>query len=261
MKAEVDQLLRRAAAIILDKQAAAVHEKEGHFNFVTDADLAVQEVLREGLLAILPGSRLYAEEQENAALSDEATWIVDPIDGTVNYMRGRRFSAISVALIVEREAVMAWIFDPFAEEMFYAGRGEGCTLNGEPAQVSAIPFERALVTFGTSPYQPELARQGMRAAYAVLQEAGDLRRTGTSSLDLAWVACGRTEVFFEMMLYPWDYAAGVLLVREAGGQVAQPLAAAFDHSLSTCILAANPQCFDRPLQILREAASGGLETL
>ncbi len=261
MQQELDTLVRQAAAIILDQQSAAVHQKEGHFNFVTDADIAVQTVLREGLLKLLPDSILYAEEQENQPLSDEPTWIVDPIDGTVNFMRGRRYSAISVALIRHGQAEIGLVYDPYSDEMFWAEAGKGCFLNGQRVQVSKIPLQRALITFGTTPYQPELAKKGMQAAYAMLMQAGDLRRSGTSSLDFAWVACGRSECFFELSLSPWDYAAGILLVREAGGLVTQPLEAAFDHGKTTCVLASNPLCFEKTLATIMAASEGSLANL
>lgn len=258
MLKQVERLAREAADIMKSHQQAAVHEKEGHFNFVTDADLAVQDHLAQGLLALLPGSLLLAEEQENQPLSQAPTWIVDPIDGTVNYMRGRRCSAISIALVTQGQAELALIYDPYADEMFTALRGRGCLLNGEPVQVSDRPFDKALVTFGTSPYQPELARLGMLAAYHALLEAGDLRRSGSASLDLAWVACGRTDAYFEMRLSPWDYAAGVLLVREAGGLVSQPFYDDFDHGRAAATLAAGPNSFERPLQLMLDAKAGRL---
>lgn len=256
---KTQRLIREAAQIMRSRAQAAVHRKEGHFNFVTDADLAVQARLAQGLREILPGSLLFAEEQDNQALTDAPTWVVDPIDGTNNYMRGRRFSAISVALLKGREPVMAFIYDPYADEMFTAEKGRGCLLNGQAAQVSDTPFERALVTFGTTPYEPQLARLGMLAAYHALKEAGDLRRSGSAALDLAWVACGRSDAYFEMRLSPWDYAAGVLLVREAGGRVCQPLHEEMDMGRAACVLAANPLCFDRPLQIIRDAAAGRVD--
>jgi myo-inositol-1(or 4)-monophosphatase len=261
MQQALEKLIRQAADIMLTQQSAAVHTKEGHYNFVTDADIAVQALLQEGLLKLLPGSILLAEEKENQPLGNEPTWIVDPIDGTINFMRGRRYSAVSVALVRQGQAVLGMIYDPYSDEMFWAEAGKGCFLNGQQVQVSQIPMQRALVTFGTTPYQPELAKKGMQAAYAILKQAGDLRRSGTSSLDFAWVACGRSECFFEMSLSPWDYAAGILLVREAGGLVTQPLEPVFDHGKAACVLASNQLCFDTVLGAIMAAAEGRLDNL
>ncbi len=259
MLQQLKEIMVGAGRLMTSVQDAAVHRKEGHFNFVTDMDVKVQEYLRERLLALLPGSVLFAEEQENQQLDDRPTWVVDPIDGTVNYMRGRRCSSVSVALLEERQPTLAAVYDPYSNELFTAQAGKGCWCNDQPVHVSDVPFERALVTFGTSPYEPHLARQGMQAACAMLLAAGDLRRSGSAAIDLAWVACGRSEVFFEMVLAPWDYAAGALLVQEAGGQTLQPLSDRFDYGQSACILAGNPPCLEASLPIILKAASGQLE--
>lgn len=259
MLKQFKEIMISAGRLMTNVQDAAVHRKEGHFNFVTDMDLKVQEYLRGQLLSLLPGSTLFAEEQENQQLSDQPTWVVDPIDGTVNYMRGRRCSSVSVALLKNRKPQLAAVYDPYSGELFTAQAGAGCQCNDMPVHVSDMPFERALVTFGTSPYEPDLAKQGMQAAYALLLAAGDLRRSGSAAIDLAWVACGRSELFFEMMLAPWDYAAGALLVQEAGGHILQPLNDAFDFGQSACILASNPHCLDGALSIIRQVANGQLE--
>ena len=120
-----------------------------------------------------------------------------------------------------------------------------------PIQVSQQPFDRAMVGFGTSPYRADLARRSMDVACRFLLEAGDLRRTGSAALDLADVACGRSDVFFELTLSPWDYAAGALLVTEAGGQFGMPLQQTLDFGAPACILAASPVCYPRAAEILR----------
>lgn len=257
----LETVAREAGRMMLDRQEAAIHRKEGHYNFVTERDLQIQEFLRERLAALLPGSRFFSEEQDNEGLSDDPTWIVDPIDGTINYMRGRRCSAVSVALLRDRSPVYAAVYDPFADEMFSAEKGGGCLLNGQPVQVSETSYEQALITVGTTPYEPELMRLGMQAAYAVLREAGDIRRTGSAALDLAWVACGRTDAFFEMRLSPWDFAGGALLVLEAGGRLCDPQRDAVNYGLPSRILAANPLCYEPVLDILRRAEAGSLEAL
>lgn len=258
MDKALEAIVRQAGSMMLEEQESTIHQKEGHFNFVTDMDLRIQEFLRGRLTALVPGSQFFAEEQENQQLTDSPTWIVDPIDGTVNYMRGRHCSAVSVALLEGKAPKVAIIFNPFSDEMFSAQKGKGCQLNGQPVRVSDSSFDRALVTFGTSPYVPALARQGMQAACRMLLDAGDLRRSGSAALDLAWVACGRTECFFEMVLSPWDYAAGALLVQEAGGVFDQPLAQAMDYGKPACILASNQPCHGPARAIVQAAAKGEL---
>lgn len=250
---QIESLARRAARIMLSAVNSPAHAKEGHYNFVTDADVQVQRMLMSELSAIMPSARFFAEEQENQRLTDEDTFVIDPIDGTLNFMRGRRCSAISIALLRGREPVLGLIYDPYHDEMFTALKGRGARLNGAPIRVSAVPFERAMVAVGTSPYYAELSRRTLDIACDFLQQAGDLRRIGSAALDLCDVACGRTDVFFELRLSPWDYAAGSLIVAEAGGRFALPVdgvAGENDYGVPGCVLATNAECFDRALGIL-----------
>lgn len=245
-------IMKAAGEIILSAAQAPVHQKEGHFNFVTDTDVAVQEYLRRELNKIAPDARFFSEEQTNAALTCAPTFVIDPIDGTINFMRGRCQSAISIAYLVDKQPVLAAIYHPYAGEMFTAEKGKGAFLNGSPIHVSDTPFDRALVSFGTSPYDAELAKRTLSCARDFLLQAGDLRRTGSACIDLCDVACGRTDVFFELRLRPWDVAAGALLVTEAGG---------FYHSIGheqpyfdeACgMICGNRACQAPALAILRE---------
>ena len=238
---------------MLHRQNAAIHAKEGHFNFVTDADVAVQDFLRRELLRLLPHARFFAEEQENDPLTDCDTFVVDPIDGTLNFMRRRNASAVSVALLRGKRPVLAAACNPYADELFTAERGRGAFLNGQPIHVSQTPFETALVSFGTSPYDADLAGRTLRAAQAFLLCAGDLRRTGSAVIDLCDVACGRSDVFFELCLRPWDVAAGALLVEEAGGRFFSlgHDAPYFDGPCG--MLACNALCVPEAQKILLEA--------
>ncbi len=228
-----------------------VFVKEGHANFVTEGDLRVQQFLFERLETVCPGAAFFAEEQENAQLTEAPTWVIDPIDGTFNYMRGRDCSSVSIALLRGRRPVLGVVYNPYRDELFSAEQGKGAFCNGRPIQVSRQPFSRAMVGFGTAPYRADLARRSMDAACRFLQEAGDLRRTGSAAIDLADVACGRSDVFFELVLSPWDFAAGALLVTEAGGQFGMPQQQALDFGAPACILAASPVCYPRAAEILR----------
>lgn len=255
---QLETIVREAGDIILNAKRPQVTQKEGHYNFVTQTDVQVQEFLRGELLRLLPGSKLLAEEQENQRLGNEPTWIVDPIDGTINFMRGRDFSAVSVALMEWGVPVLGVVYNPFTREMYTAKKGEGAQLNGQPIQVSDLPFDKALVTIGTSPYNPALAVKNMRAATQALLTAGDLRRSGSAALDLCWVASGRSELYFEFQVSPWDYAAGALILTEAGGQVYQPLDDGFDFGRTACLLGTNPPCAQEALKLIRDADEGRL---
>lgn len=259
MNGMLETIVRGASRIMLEHENAAFHQKEGRNNFVTDADIMVQDYLREKLAAWMPDSVFFAEEQENGMLTDAPTWVVDPIDGTFNFMRGRKCSCISVALLKNREPVLGIVYNPYQDELFRAEKGLGALMNGHPIRVSQTPLQDALVNFGTSPYHPQLAEMGFRAARAFLAEANDIRRMGSAALELCEVACGRTDIFFEMRLSPWDYAAGSLIVKEAGGKISMPLRTKEDYGVPNCILASNALCMERARYILQSAVQDGAQ--
>lgn len=257
MLLQLEPIVRRAGRMMLDAGKPRVHTKEGHYNFVTETDVQVQEYLRQELSVLLPGSQLLSEEQENRRLTTASTWVVDPIDGTVNYMRSRRFSCVSVALLEGRIPILAMVYDPFSDELFTARRGQGSELNGKPIHVSALPMERALITIGTTPYEKDMADTVMRIAQRMLSAGGDLRRTGSAALDLCWVACGRTELYYELNLAPWDYAAGALIAEEAGGRLMSVVDHPIDYGQPAKLLASNPLCADQAAAIIRGVLKEG----
>jgi len=214
---KIQAIAREAGSMMLQYQNAATHQKEGHYNFVTDADVAIQNYLKEALLPLVPSSRFFGEEQEKEPLTNAPTFVVDPIDGTNNFMRRRNLSMVSIALLENKQPILGVNFNPYSNEMFTAEKGKGAYLNGERIHVSQTPFENALVSYGTSPYDAELVKRTMKLSEQFLLKAGDLRRTGSAAVDLSDVACGRSDIMFEMRLRPWDVAVGCLLIQEAGG--------------------------------------------
>lgn len=253
MLKKIGELAREAGRMMLEFRDAASHKKEGHFNYVTDTDVAVQEFLQKELTRLLPGSRFFAEEKENEPLTDAPTFVVDPIDGTLNFMRHRNASAVSIALLEGKKPVTGVICDPYAQETYTAEAGRGAFRNGERIFASSVPFDQAMVAFGTSPYNQELAQRTMKAATRFLLEAGDLRRSGSAALDLCQIACGRADVFFELRLQPWDVAAGSLLVKEAGGRFFS-LGHDDPYYDSACgVLACNGPCAEKSLEIIRDS--------
>ena len=243
MKDALLKIVRRAGEIIRRREDMIVEEKEGHANFVTTIDENVQAYLLEALHALRPDAVAIGEEKINDALTEAPTWIVDPVDGTTNLIHDYRASAVSIALLENREPVAGAVYNPYTDEFFYAEKGKGATLGGRPIHVSDFPLKKALVAFGTSPYNAELAKVSLDLAHAFLLSAADIRRSGSAALDLAHLACGRHDVFFELNLKPWDYAAGALLVTEAGGTFEMPLCEnGADFSRNTAILATNGVC-------------------
>ena len=255
MKDALRRIAEEAGKAFLERNLNEIENKEGHANYVTDIDRRVEAYLEKALAELLPGSEFIGEEKENRPLTDAPTWIVDPLDGTTNMIHDYRLSAVSIALCERKKPVIGLIWQPYTREMFLAEAGKGAFLNGRPIRVSQRPYEEALVSVGTAPYYEELREQGLAIAGDFLRECADIRRSGSAAADLAYLACGRHEVFFEMRLKPWDYAAGSLLVQEAGGEVRMPLEGGdMDYGKSTAILAGTPGCIRRAAEVFRRHA-------
>ncbi len=251
MKNRLERIAREAGEHFHRRELSSISSKEGHANYVTNIDCLVQEFLERELTTLLPGSQFIGEEKENRALTDAPTWIVDPLDGTTNMIHDYRTSAVSIALCEGKKPVMGLVWQPFTRELFYAEKGKGAFLNDSPIHVADTPFPEALVAFGTAPYYEELEKKSMQMAADFLHGCADIRRSGSAAIDLANLACGRTDVFFELRLKPWDYATGSLIVQEAGGEVRMPLIGEMDYDRSTAILAAAPQCMEQAMEIFR----------
>lgn len=216
------ECVKECGEIILnaDRTACMVDAKVGEANFVTTYDKRVQEVLQEKLLKILPEATFVGEEEDiHASIEKGYAFIVDPIDGTTNFIKDYHTSAISVGLTKDGEQYMGVVYQPYLNEMFTAIKGQGAYLNGKQIHVSKEPLSNGIVLFGTAPYYHELNRSSFELAYEYFQKALDVRRSGSAAIDLCTIAAGRAELFFELRLSPWDYAAGALIVKEAGGKI------------------------------------------
>ncbi len=213
-------IVREAGGIVLSARDAAerTHEKTSAADLVTEYDVAVENLLRERLLGLLPEAVFFGEEEAGPAHPERGwTFIVDPIDGTTNFVRGFQQSAISVALAHDGAVEYGVVYDPYRDEMFSARRGGGAFLNGAPIRVSGRPLAEGIFAMGTALYRREYIAPTLRLTEQLFARSCDFRRMGAAALDLCAAACGRVELFFEYSLCPWDYAAGSLLVTEAGG--------------------------------------------
>lgn len=221
MKKRIIEIIRECGEILLsaDRAALDLSTKKNKADFVTKYDVLIQQKLKDALAEIRPEAKFVGEEgtPENVFSEKGEFFIVDPIDGTTNFVKDFKHSSISVAYIVDGKIELAFVYNPYQDEMFWAESGKGAYLNDAPIKVSDIPLEKGLVLFGTSPYNKELSRKSFDMAFEYSLIASDVRRSGSAALDLCYVACGRAEMFFELMLQPWDFAAGLLIVSEAGG--------------------------------------------
>ena len=244
--------VKEAGRLILSahNQEAAVTAKEGKKNFVTKYDLAVQEFLFSELGKAFPEAEFIGEESENSFESSALRFIIDPIDGTTNFMQDYRCSCISVALCKENDILLGVVYNPYTDEIFSAQKGKGAYLNGERIKVSDRPLSDGLALFGTSPYHPENTDETFALVRKVFDFSRDIRRSGSAAYDICTVACGRREIFFEKSLQPWDIAAGTLIVKEAGGTALTYEGAAIGFSSPSDVVFANPKAYEEFLALL-----------
>lgn len=211
---------REAGAILQEWSTRFTISEKSRFNLVTEADVAAEQAISRKLLEHFPEHAFLGEEGLNQAGSTpEFRWIIDPLDGTGNYTHGFPYYCVSIGLEFDGEMAVGVIYDPTRDDLFSAVRGGGAFLNGlpiavSPAQSLAQSLCVASLPVDSSPTHPSVAR-----FLNVLPHAQSIQRHGSAAMNLAYVACGRIEAFWSASLKPWDKAAGVLLVREAGGLI------------------------------------------
>jgi myo-inositol-1(or 4)-monophosphatase len=215
---------RDAGRILLEKfgRAELSISKKGDINLVTEADLASEALIIERIKSYYPNHSILAEEAGNAVtIGGENTWkwIIDPLDGTTNFAHGYPCFCVTLALEHNEEVVLGVTYDPTRDELFAAERGRGASLNNKPIRVSNTEaLSEALVVTGF-PYDFKSKSNFARHLHEFMMASRGVRRDGSAAIDMAYVACGRLDGFWEEGLNPWDMAAGVLLIEEAGGQV------------------------------------------
>jgi myo-inositol-1(or 4)-monophosphatase len=231
--------------------------KEGSANFVTAYDLKVQNFLKRGLTELFPEAKFFAEEdgESSTTIGEGYTFIIDPIDGTTNFMCGYNTSAISVALLVDGVPAFGGIYDPYRDEYFSAVKGRGAFCNGKPIRVSGRPVARGIVAIGSAPYRKATLGEIMLGMTGKLFASfADFRRSGSAALDICHVACGRSDAFCEPVLSPWDFAAGSLILAEAGGVSSDFHGAPLAFTAPTPCIFASPNAYDTALEACRPYA-------
>lgn len=229
---ELRELLEQARVAVLAtgelvranwKRPRNIQHKKSPKDLVTETDLAVEAMLRDSLGKLLPQAGFLGEEG-GASAECELMWVVDPVDGTTNFAHGIPFVATSVALCHKGQPILGLVNLPILGELFSAAKGQGAWLDGEAIRVSqtATLIEAVVATGFPYDIAPHLKRI-LRQLELAMPATQGVRRPGAAALDLAYVACGRYDAFFEFALNPWDTAAGILLVEEAGGRVGRML--------------------------------------
>jgi len=236
---------RRAGSVImrhLDRLDRLTVETKSARDYVSEVDRIAESEIVKILLAAYPGHGILAEESGTRDGTDYV-WIIDPLDGTTNFLHGYPQFAVSIALKQRGRLEHAVVFDPLKNELFTASRGDGAQLNDRRIRVSAVS-ELGYALLGTGfPFKShEYLEEWINTLRSLLLQTSGIRRAGSAALDLAHVACGRFDGFWEFGLNPWDMAAGALLIQEAGGLVGD-FAGGQDFLISGNIVAGNPKIF------------------
>jgi myo-inositol-1(or 4)-monophosphatase len=250
------QTAREAGRVLAEKFGRALRvSNKGDIDLVTEADIAAERLIVERIRSHHPRHRVLTEESGDVATAgdpaSEYKWIIDPLDGTTNYAHGYPCFCVSVALEHEGRVVVGVVYDPTREELFAAERGGGATLNGRSLRVSeTADLNDALLCTGF-PYDVRDRGDFARHFRNFIMRAQSVRRDGAAALDLAYVAAGRFDGFYEEGLRPWDVAAGVLLVEEAGGRVTHYDGSPF-RVYDPPIAASNGLVHEAMLEVLRQ---------
>lgn len=252
MLEQMKMIAKEAGRIFLEATSAQVTAKEGVGNFVTDYDVRVQKLIYQKLREIHPEAVLMGKEDEDhsADLAGDC-FIVDPLDGTQNFINGYRHSCVSIGLTRKGEPILGVVYNPYQDELFWAEKGKGAWCNGKPLRTDSAPLSESVLLFGCSSYNREQTDLTFRLLRELFDRALDLRSSGSAALDLCYVAAGRVNLFFEYQLSPWDYCAGSLILTEAGGRVSQWTGGPLDLEKGGSVLAAGPNAYEEALSVAK----------
>lgn len=240
-----------AGNIMLDGRDYSVSSKSKS-DYVTEIDIECQKVIKEIISAEFPSHNFLAEEDGGIYEDKDDLWIIDPLDGTTNFIHGLSHSAVSIAFYTSGDIKTAVIYDPYKKELFHAVKGGGAFLNGKSIFASGInDMGSSLIATGMPFRKHEKIPEYFSALSKVLKNSSGIRRMGSAAIDLAYTACGRFDGFFEGWLGPWDIAAGVLIVEEAGGKVSD-FSGGKDFLKNGCIIASGKNIYDQLFDIVNK---------
>jgi myo-inositol-1(or 4)-monophosphatase len=216
----MEAIAREAGALLLEKFKQRIgFTYKGDVDLVTEADKAAEKLITDRVRKEFPGHGLFGEEGTRSNMESEYRWYIDPLDGTTNFAHGFPVFCVSLGLEFKGERVAGVLYDPTRDELFAAEKGSGCYLNGERVQVSKVDNLAECLTGTGFPSHKRHKNPNINFYHVITLRTHGVRRAGSAALDLANIACGRLDAFWEFNLNPWDTAAGVVLVSEAGGKV------------------------------------------
>jgi myo-inositol-1(or 4)-monophosphatase len=257
----IQQVARETGDLLLSHFGKVKIEYKGDVDVVTEADRAAEKLIVSRLSERWPGFNVLGEEGTRSEVGSECRWYIDPLDGTTNFAHGYPVFCVSIALEKNGERIAGVVFDPTRNEMFAAEKGSGATLNGKRMHVSPTTnLGESLIATGF-PSKKRHKNPNIHFYHHLTMQTHGIRRAGSAALDLAYVACGRFDGYWEFILNPWDTAAGVLLVQESGGIVTGVWGDAFDIA-SRDVVASNGVLQSALLRELQNVLEGrGLEEL
>lgn len=232
-----------------------VHRKPGLANFVTDEDVAIQKKLMEEFGRIFPGCTFFGEEDvagNDRDGRDGLCFFIDPIDGTTNYIFGYNHSCVSVGAGYGGEMIAGFVYNPYADEMFTAVRGRGAEMNGRELKIHDVPIEEGIVAFGCARYNEGDTDALFQIAKELYLNSLSIREGGSAALDICRVAKGANAAYLELKLNPYDYAAGSVIVEEAGGRIEQVDGRCITLDGPCSILAGTPKAVEEVREICRK---------
>jgi len=232
-------------------------DHKGRADLVTNVDKTSEQMIVSHILNRFPDHAILAEENQHTDSQSEYVWVIDPLDGTTNYVHGYQHYAVSIALQQKNKTIVGVVYNPWQDELYTAVRGKGAFLNDEPIHVSETGnLSDSMVATGI-PYEiGESWHRSMQLFQRFYAVTHGVRRDGSAALDLCYVAAGRFDGFWEFELHPWDVAAGILIVQEAGG-IATNLDSQASGIHDTFILGTNPKIHPQMLQTIREVKQNG----
>jgi myo-inositol-1(or 4)-monophosphatase len=253
-KLTITEAAKAAGAVIQSyfQGVFKIESKEGINNLVTEVDNHSEKIIIDIIKRDFPTHSIISEEVGELMQDSEYQWIIDPIDGTVNFAHGIPICCVSIGLRHSGKMIMGVVYTPMMNEFFFAERGQGATLNGMPIKVSQkADFKTACLVTGFPYKWPETKEHPIKVFERMILQGLPVRRLGSAAIDLCWVACGRFDGFWEYNLNSWDVAAGYLIVREAGGRISN-----FDGSETTVFeketLATNGLIHEQMLNVINQ---------
>jgi len=247
---------KEAGRILRSMSGKAAIGYKGEVNLVTEADRASEKSIISLIRKRFPGDEILAEETGSHKTGSKRKWLIDPLDGTTNYAHGFPFWAISIALEIEGKVVLGIVYDPSRDELFTARKGEGAFLNERRISVSQEKeLGKSLLTTGFPYNIRETTNDNLDNFARFCKKARAVRRPGSVALDLSYLACGRFDGYWELSISPWDVAAGILILEEAGGMVSDFSGKKLDIYKEKDILATNGKIHNQMMEVLKQPNS------